>query len=96
MVRPYVAGEPIGYGFDGTPLYRVTRKRYRCTACEEEFWAETNHWTDIYQHRGCSKSISFQRCVCIEAEYQMLKMASEGQSNEQANRCVQARVGIDG
>lgn len=57
--------ERIGESFGGFPLFKVRRKRYRCTQCGTRFETETNHYTTIYT---CPQSRCMGPSECIELD----------------------------
>ena len=40
--------ESYGTSYGGFPLYKATRKLYRCRRCGGEFVTDTNHFEPIY------------------------------------------------
>jgi hypothetical protein len=45
---PEVVDDRIGMSYGGFPIFKVSRKLYRCRVCKGEFETDTNHFGPIY------------------------------------------------
>ena len=53
--------DPIGTAYGGFPIFKVSRKLYRCRKCRAVFYTDTNHYEAIYicySRRNCYPTVS--------------------------------------